>query len=341
MVLFLVMAIIFVTMVGAAIRHAFQGHFRDNIRPHITQYLEYVQADIGSPPDPIRAAQLARRLNIEIQIIDRSGPWSSSGHLTNIDNVEIERDFVINGNQFFHMEANGQHYLMARDGDSTLLFNVPNLREQRGGFRGWIPLLILLILLMVLYHATRRLFAPLDKIRQGVDKFGTGDVEHRIQISRKDELGELADSFNAMADDIQQMLDAKRQLLLAISHELRSPLTRARVAAEILQESDEKMQIIQDINAMESLIEELTETERLSSRHSVLNRSRQNIVELVHDTIRTNFEGAAIGLDITENEMMVECDAARIRLLVKKPARQCIAVYTGGCITAFYTAGNR
>ena len=79
--LFIVMAIVFVMLVGGGIRHAYQGHFKDNIRPHITQYLEYVNADIGTPPDRSRARELADRLNLEIQIIDSQGHWSSSGRL--------------------------------------------------------------------------------------------------------------------------------------------------------------------------------------------------------------------------------------------------------------------
>ena len=316
--LFIVMAVVFVMLVGSGIRHAFQGHFKDNIRPHITQYLEYVKADIGTPPDRSRARELADRLNIEIQIFDREGHWSSSGRLTTMDDIEIERGFIINAKQYFHAEGNDHRdYLMARDGETTLLFNVPNLRDQRKGFRGWIPLLILLSLLLVLYHATRRLFAPLDTIKQGVQKFGAGDMNQRIQIKRKDELGELANSFNAMADDIQQMLDAKRQLLLAISHELRSPLTRARVAAEMMEDNDKKTQIIQDINEMESLIEELMETERLSSRHRKLNKTRQNIVKVISDTVHTWFDSAGVTTHLPETEVMLDVDTARIKLLLK------------------------
>jgi signal transduction histidine kinase len=52
-----------------------------------------------------------------------------------------------------------------------------------------------------------------------------------------DELGELAATINTMGADIHQMLEAKRTLLLAISHELRSPLTRARLNTELLPET--------------------------------------------------------------------------------------------------------
>jgi signal transduction histidine kinase len=315
--LFIVMAVAFVILVGGGIRQAFQGHFKDNIRPHITQYLEYVNADIGTPPDRARAQELAERLNLEIQIVDSKGHWSSSGRLSTIDDLKIERGFFINGKQYFHAEDDKQHYLMARDGENTLLFNVPNLRDQHKGIKGWYPIIILLLLLMVLYHATRRLFAPLNTIKEGVQKFGAGYMDHRIHLKRKDELGELANSFNTMADDIQQMLDAKRQLLLAISHELRSPLTRARVAVELLDDDDKKAPIVQDIHEMESLIEELMETERLSSRHTKLNKAECDIVELVNEMVAANFDVAGITTLLPETAVKVDVDAARIKLLLK------------------------
>jgi len=315
--LFIVMAVIFVFLVGGGIKRSFQGHFEDNIRPHITQYLEYVNADIGMPPDRQRAQELADRLNLEIQIIDNNGHWSSSGRLSTMENLKVERGFLVNQEQYFHAEDEQRHYLMVRDGNTTLLFNVPNVRSQEKGFKGWYPLIILLLLLLLLYHATRRLFKPLDSIKEGVQKFGAGDMDHRIQIKRKDELGELANNFNTMADDIQQMLDAKRQLLLAISHELRSPLTRARVAVELLDEEDKKAAIVQDINEMESLIEELMETERLSSRHTTLNKAQCDIVELVKDVISLNFEDAGITTDLPETAIELDIDTARIKLLLK------------------------
>ena len=323
MMLYIIMAVAFVMLVGSGIRHAFQGHFKENIQPHITQYLEYVKTDIGTPPDRVRAQALANRLKIEIQIVDSEGGWSSSGKLTPIDDLEIEHDFdrdnqEINENHFSYvLDKEDRHYLMTREGDTTLLFNIPNVRDQRDGSKRWIPLLILLALLLVLYYATRRLFSPLDTIKAGVQKFGAGDIEHRININRKDELGELADSFNTMANDIQQMLDAKRQLLLAISHELRSPLTRSRIAAEMLDDNDNKNQIISDINEMETLIEELMETERLSSRHTKLNRTQSDITALINDVIKTWFKETGIVIQLPESAVMLDIDIARIKLLIK------------------------
>lgn len=316
--LFISMAVVFVMLVGGSIKYTFQEHFRDNLQPHIIRYIEYVKSDIGTPPNLDRAQELSDSLKIEIQIFDTNGNWTSSDKLTSIDNLEIEPHDIIEGNQYLHVkDSAGQHYVMVRDGDTTLLFNVPNVREQREGSKGWIPLLIMLLLLIVLYYATRRLFSPLNTIKQGVHRFGAGEIEHRIHVNRSDELGELATSFNTMADDIQKMLDAKRQLLLAISHELRSPLTRTRVAAEMLNNDNLKIQIIQDINEMEALIEELMETERLSSRHTKLNKSQCDIINLINDVIQTWHKNSKITLQLPTSVAKLNIDTARIKLLIK------------------------
>ena len=86
------------------------------------------------------------------------------------------------------------------------------------------------------------LLRPLDAIRAGAQRFSAGEFGLPIAVqrpARPDELGQLAATINTMGQDIHQMLEAKRALLLAISHELRSPLTRARLNTELLPESSD------------------------------------------------------------------------------------------------------
>lgn len=99
---------------------------------------------------------------------------------------------------------------------------------------GWITLALLLALIAAAYAYVRHLLRPLDDIRAGAERFGRSVFNAPIPLRRRDELGDLAQRINTMAHDIEGMLDAKRGLLLALSHELRSPLTRARLNAELL-----------------------------------------------------------------------------------------------------------
>ncbi|WP_455202250.1 HAMP domain-containing protein, partial [Kaarinaea lacus] len=279
--LFVIMAILFVVLVGSGFRFFINHHFKDNVQPHIVKYLEYVQADLGSPLDTQRAQQLADELNLEIHIINDQQQWSSHGREINLSNIKIKHSHTVKDQLYSLIEYNSREYLMTQVENSTLLFTIPRLRPERGTFRGWLPFVILLMILLVLYYGTRRLFSPINTIQAGVKRFGEGELNHRIQTNRRDELGELAKNFNSMANDIQQMLEAKRQLLLAISHELRSPLTRAKVASEFLDDEQQKGRINRELDEMETLIEELLETERLTTYHTVLNKTPLNLAALI------------------------------------------------------------
>ena len=83
-----------------------------------------------------------------------------------------------------------------------------------------------------------------------------------------------------MADDVQGMLEAKRQLMLAISHELRSPLTRAKVALELLDDDAVKQNILDDMDEMEQLIADILESEALNTRHAILRRESGDLGDL-------------------------------------------------------------
>jgi len=86
------------------------------------------------------------------------------------------------------------------------------------------------------HHLTQ----PLRELRDVVDRFGTGDMKVRIASTRRDEIGQLATAFNAMAGRIETLVEAQRRLLTDLSHELRSPLTRLGLAVELARSGDNR-----------------------------------------------------------------------------------------------------
>ncbi len=74
---------------------------------------------------------------------------------------------------------------------------------------------------------------PLRKLSEAADALGRGDLSTRIDLRRRDEVGRLGERFNAMADNLQQLVMGHKQLLADISHEIRSPLARLKVALEL------------------------------------------------------------------------------------------------------------
>jgi signal transduction histidine kinase len=314
--LFLLMGVLFVLLVGASMGKVFRDHFKNDLQPHLVQYLEYIQKDIGIPPNRERALALARKLHVDIYIQGPQGTWSSNGRSLPFHDLDVEHRFQQNGIQYGMSRVDSHGLFSARAGDTTLYFDIPNLHPERKG-RTFIPIIVLLLVLTLLYHLTRRMIRPVAVLKDGVKRFGQGELDHRIQVNSRDELGELAVSINEMADDIQQMLDAKRQLLLAISHELRSPLTRAKVSVELLEDDKQKSEIGKDLDEMEALIEELLETEKLSTHHRVLNKHRQSLNALIDNVIETHFAEMGVKIIQPDTEVMMEIDGPRIKLLLK------------------------
>jgi two-component system sensor histidine kinase CpxA len=107
---------------------------------------------------------------------------------------------------------------------------------MRSPFAGMRILVMLLVSGLVCYGLARYLTSPIITLREATRRFAAGDLGFRVgrTISkRKDEFSELADDFNHMATQIGSLMALQKQLLTDISHELRSPLARLKVALEL------------------------------------------------------------------------------------------------------------
>ena len=100
----------------------------------------------------------------------------------------------------------------------------------------WLPLVIAVLCYLLAVH----LASPLRNLRKVVERFGRGELGARSELSRKDEIGELARAFNLMAGQITTLLSAERRLLQDVSHELRSPLARLGFAVELAKTSPDR-----------------------------------------------------------------------------------------------------
>lgn len=101
----------------------------------------------------------------------------------------------------------------------------------------------MLVLAMAAVRVSRQFARPLEQVANAAERFGAGDLSARAAVGDKprrwvaSEVAEVATAFDRMAGRIEGIVRDQRELLAAISHELRSPLGRARVALEIARES--------------------------------------------------------------------------------------------------------
>ena len=192
----------------------------------------------------------------------------------------------------------------------------------------WVTLGALLLLTALAWLYVRRLLRPLDDIGAGAQRFGSGEFDVPIPVRhphQPDELGQLAATINTMGSDLHQMLDAKRALLLAMSHELRSPLTRARLNVELLPDTTEievpRQALLRDLGEMARLITDLLESERLASRHAALQREPVDLAALAREVIAElgsrHAGAAAVRLQTPPGLPLLQLDRARMRLLLR------------------------
>ncbi|HEY2514404.1 MAG TPA: HAMP domain-containing sensor histidine kinase [Polyangiaceae bacterium] len=117
----------------------------------------------------------------------------------------------------------------------------------------------------------RWILRPLHALSRAARALGDGDLRARTGLARDDELGDVARAFDDMAERIQKLLSAERELLANVSHELRTPLARIRVALDIAGEGDAEAgrismtEIGVDLGELESLIDDILTTARLEA----------------------------------------------------------------------------
>ena len=303
--LFLALALALSAVFLAGMQRALSVGWSAVGQPLVADYVDRLVAELGVPPDPAKADALARRLPLSVRIdgpqvrhdthpqrSDRRGPWHQHAD-------EGDADWVL-----ARSSADGHR----------IVFGLGSVDWQRRPRSiGWVTLALLLGFTALAYAYTRRLFRPLDDVRAGALRFGSGDFATPIPQRRADELGDLAGQVNTMAADLQRMLEAQRGLLLAISHELRSPLTRARLNAELVAEGPERDALLRDLAAMRDLIADLLESERLAGPRAVLQREPVDLNALATEAAA----GLPVRLELAPGLPQQPLDRSRLRLLLR------------------------
>jgi signal transduction histidine kinase len=289
-------------------------HFKSELLPNLARYIQYVVEDIGSPPDLTKAKSLALELPFELRIEGNDIEWSSRSDIQKISQYELKRAPKPYENYLMGSQRN-YHYLLSIKGEYRYLFIVDRDFRNHQSRRHWLLFLILGGILIALYFLIRRLFIPIKVISRQVDKIASGEFNQPIESKGGDELSVLANGINAMSTQIKSMLEGKSGLLLAISHELRSPITRMRVNLELLDESSTRDALIDDIKEMQQLVSSILESEKLNTAHAPLNRTTCHLAELIELVIEQHFSNQNVELDLSAVDAFV--DEFRFKLLVK------------------------
>lgn len=266
---------------------AFRHHISKNYQPHLNRYVDYLIKDIGDPPDQDRARQIAADTDMVIAYEGPGHRWRTSD--APID-IPLSRMRIRHRSE--HMQAgsyHGAYVVYVQQGDGRFTFFLPHQKMVEKKIKALsICLLIFISILMIgAYLMIRRVLKPLRWLKHGVEQVARGELSHRVPLKSSDELRDLSASFNAMTGRLQQLIRSKEQLLLDVSHELRSPITRMKVTLALMAPSPQRQSIEEDIMELEKKITELLETARALHVKTSLHYKPVDLVALIRKTVKT------------------------------------------------------
>ncbi|MCP5104863.1 MAG: HAMP domain-containing histidine kinase [bacterium] len=319
----IIMQLLFALMVAAflvlVIIAVFLGFFYDTQQAPFTKmsgnYAALLAGKLGVPPDRGKAMEIAEEHDIQIRYENSELRWSTSDDLPAVEQVEQ----MIKSSGLTHSYSRHQYHVVTNPGGGKFLFRW-NIESPEAVHRKFLlGMLILVATVFFLAHVVIwYLLKPLKRLRKGVKQMGEGDLNVQVPVKRNDDLGRLTAAFNDMARNIRGMVKARDQLLVNVSHELRSPITRIKVALEFIAESEKKQRIAADLGEIETMIKEILETERLKNSHGGLALESFNIAELVR-TVSLDFKGKPPGITLSHvpAEVFIEIDVERVKMVLQ------------------------
>jgi len=280
-------------------------------RPALMQYLENVQRIYGAKG---------------ILTDERGGDL-----LTNEDRSDLVRRASGRPSFPFFRTSDGMVARAADDGRYWFFLIVP--RETPGSWflmpeHVFMMLAAVLLCYWLAFHLTR----PLRQLQKAVERFGRGDLASRVGSTRRDELGQLARTFDRMAGRIETLLTAERRLLGDISHELRSPLARLGVAVELARSGDDiegaLNRIQKESDRLNSLVGQLLQVTRAEGDPSSLRHNPVRLDNLVQQLVDdSGIEAEAHGCRVEferRDAVTIEGDPELLRRAVENVIRNAI-----------------
>ena len=322
--IFFVTGIVLISLLAGGIHYI----NRDDSNPfsrfegNVSQYVDYLIADIGQPPQMERIKLLSQKTGIKIFIEKDLKHWQSG-----VVEYEKLRDMPYRSlGPAGDLEFSHRHSLTVLKKEN-LGYRYLFVSDHSHFGRNWMNILSLSILITLVvigaaYFAVDRLFRPIGQLREASRKIASGDLDTVVNASGKDELGDLAENFNIMAANISRLIKSKDQLLLDVSHELRSPLTRIKVAVEMLAEQKYADSINKDIQVLERLISNILESARLRQMSDVsggVGKLEQIDVQLILKRISDDLKNVAPGVELRSSgsPCSVRGDAAQLEVALR------------------------
>lgn len=163
------------------------------------------------------------------------------------------------------------HYLKVQHIDKILLLKDNEYQPYRYDIIKIIFSIVAIILLAAYVFVIRKL-KPLRKLKRQIDIFARGDIEKVKDVSSgNDEISEVSEAFYNAVCQIRHLNDSRKLFLRNIMHELKTPITKGRITAEMIQKDKNQERLVSVFVKLESLINEFAAVEQVTSSTTLSN----------------------------------------------------------------------
>lgn len=180
---------------------------------------------------------------------------------------------------------------------------------------------------------SRQIGRPLSDLANAARALGSGETNVTAPVSGPDDVRRASTAFNAMAERLGRQLNRQRQMLWALSHDLRTPITAIRLRAELIEDDGERQRLLASVAEMETLTEQALSLARAGASEEA--RANVDIAEIAR-TLCGELHDLGVNITAEANEtLMVECRPSEIARAMRNLAENA-AKYGGGGIMRVY-----
>ena len=182
----------------------------------------------------------------------------------------------------------------------------------------WGAIAIILFIIIMYYYIWKRL-RPIKLIKKRIDSLKRGDLDSKIQILGSDELAELTITFNKLTSEIKNLIEQKHRVLLDVSHELKTPLTRMRLMVEMMPDKGPTKELKEEIGFLNELISNLLLSDRLDLPYSKLDIKKISCIDLINRSVLTfnDYQKNKIKIIENEREFFINVDITKMIVVIR------------------------
>lgn len=180
---------------------------------------------------------------------------------------------------------------------------------------------------------SRQIGRPLADLANAARALGSGQANVTAPVSGPEDVRNASTAFNAMAERLGRQLNRQRQMLWALSHDLRTPITAIRLRAELVEDEATRQRLLDSVTEMEQLTEQALALARAGASEET--RTRVDLAEIARTLCG---ELQDVGLSVTaeaSEPVMVECRPSEIARALRNLAENA-AKYGGGGVMRVY-----